>query len=98
MATKRSKASREQRVALGEDLRIARAREVFEALQAADPKATVVIDASSVAKVDAAGLQALAVCVGQWRAAGRPWRWDQPAQPLKAAARQAGLEAALGLE
>ncbi len=98
MATKRAKASREQRVALGEDLRIAHAREVFEALDGADPKATVVIEASSVAKVDAAGLQALAVCVGRWRAAGRPWRWEQPAQPLQAAARQAGLQAALGLE
>jgi anti-anti-sigma regulatory factor len=98
VATKRARASREQRVALGEDLRISRAREIFAGLEGGDPKATAVIDASLVAKVDAAGLQALAVCVGRWRAAGRAWRWDQPAQPLKAAARLAGLEAALGLE
>ena len=97
MATKRGKV-REQRLALGEDLRIARAREVFDLLTGADPKATVVIDASSVAKVDAAGLQALAACVGRWRAAGTPWRWDNPTEPLKAAARQAGLGTALGLE
>ena len=98
MATKHAKASREQRVAVGEDLRIGRARAVFESLDAVPPRATVVIDASSVSKIDAAGLQALAACVGRWRAAGRAWRWDNPAEPLQAAARQAGLEATLGLE
>ena len=97
MATKRGK-PKEQRLALGEDLRIGRVREVFETLRAAHPKATVVIDASLVAKVDAAGLQALAACAARWRADGISWRWEQPAEPLKSAARQAGLEAALGLE
>ena len=79
MATKRGK-PKEQRLALGEDLRIGR------------------VDASLVAKVDAAGLQALAACAARWRADGISWRWEQPAEPLKSAARQAGLEAALGLE
>jgi len=97
MATRRGKA-REQRLALGEDLRIAHARATFDSLSAANPKATVVIDASSVSRVDASGLQALAACAAQWRAAGTPWRWENPSPPLKAAARQAGLEAALGLE
>lgn len=97
MATRRAKA-REPRLALGEDLRIARAREVFETLSGAPAAATVVIDASLVSKVDAAGLQALAACTGRWRASGTAWRWENPAEPLKAAARQAGLAAALELE
>jgi anti-anti-sigma regulatory factor len=97
MATKRGKV-REHHLALGEDLRIARSRELFDSLSAAPPKATVVIDASSVAKVDAAGLQALAACMGRWRAAGTSWRWEKPAEPLKAAARLAGLGEALRLE
>ncbi len=100
MATKRGKAGREHRVVLGEDVRIGRVREIFAALAAAgaDPKATVVIDASSVGRVDAAGLQALAACVVRWRTAGARWRWDNPAQALRTAARLAGLEATLELE
>jgi anti-anti-sigma regulatory factor len=98
MATKkRGAAPREQRIALGEDLRIGRAREVFEALDSAKPNVTVVIDAAAVARVDAAGLQALAACVVRWRTAGREWRWDNPAHALRAAAVQAGLDATLGL-
>ena len=97
MATRRA-TPREQRLALGPDLRIAHARDTYAALTAVRPKATVVIDASSVAKVDAAGLQALAACVARWRAAGTPWRWEAAAEPLRAAARQAGLAAALELE
>lgn len=98
MTTKRGKAVREHRVALGADLRIGRAREIFDALAAASDKATVVIDASAVAKVDAAGLQALAAHLVQWRTAERPWRWDNPSDTLRASARSAGLDGALGLE
>lgn len=97
MATRRGKV-REQRLALGEDLRIAHAREVFDALAESDPQATVVIDASSVAKVDAAGLQAIAARVARWNASGLQWRWEKPAEALRCAARQAGLESALRLE
>jgi len=98
MTTKRGKAVREQRIALGADLRIGRASEIFEALAAATDNATVVIDASAVSKVDAAGLQALAAFVVQWRTAGKPWRWDNPTDTLRASARSAGLDSALGLE
>jgi anti-anti-sigma regulatory factor len=98
MATKRGKQVRERRIALGEDLRIGRAREVLDALAVAGPPATVVIEASSVSKVDTAGLQAIACCIAQWRATGAPWRWDRPSEPLRAAARAAGLQAALELE
>jgi anti-anti-sigma regulatory factor len=98
MTTKRGKAVREHRVDLGADLRIGRAREVFDALAAAGNKATVVIDASTVAKVDAAGLQALAAHVVQWRTAGKAWRWDNPSDTLRTSARSAGLDEALGLE
>jgi len=98
MTTKRGKAVREQRVALGADLRIGHARGIFDALAAATDKATVVIDASAVSKVDAAGLQALAACVVHWRTAGWAWRWDNPSEMLRASARSAGLDEALGLE
>jgi anti-anti-sigma regulatory factor len=97
LAAKRGSAPRESRVALGEDLRIGRAREVHAALSKVKPKVTVVIDASAVSRVDAAGLQAIAACVVQWRTAGRAWRWDNPAQTLRAAASLAGLDATLGL-
>ena len=98
MTNKRGKAVREHRVVLGADLRIGHAREVFDALAATSDKTTVVIDASAVAKVDAAGLQALAVHVVQWRTAGRAWRWDNPTDTLRASARSAGLHEVLELE
>ncbi len=98
MATKRGKAVREHRVALGADVRIGRVREVFDALAGAGPKATVVIGARDVAKVDAAALRALATHVVQWRTAGRAWRWDNPTETLRTSARSAGLDEALGLE
>lgn len=98
MATQRGKGKREKRVALGEDLRIGHARETFELLAAIAPRATVVIDASAVSRVDAAGLQALAACLVQWRTAGTAWRWDNPTHALGAAARSAGLAAVLGIE
>jgi len=98
MTTKRGKAVREQRVSLGADLRIGHARAIFDALAAATDKATVVIDASAVSKVDAAGLQALATFVVQWRTAGKSWRWDNPTDTLRASARSAGLDEALELE
>ena len=97
MAAKRGSAPRESRVMLGEDLRIGRAREVHAALSKVKPRVTAVIDASTVSRVDAAGLQAIAACVVQWRTAGLAWRWDNPAQTLRAAAALAGLEEALGL-
>jgi len=98
MATQRGKGKREKRVVLGEDLRIGHARETFEALAAITTKTTVVIDASGVSRVDAAGLQALAACLVQWRTAGIAWRWDNPAHALGAAARSAGLAGVLGIE
>ena len=82
---------------LGEDLRIGRAREVFAARRPTVPKVTVVIDASAVSRMDAAGLQALVACIVHGRTAGRAWRWDNPAQTLRAAACLAGLDATLGL-
>lgn len=97
MASRRGTSPRESRIVLGEDLRIGRAREVFAALAAMKPQVTVVIDASAVSRVDAAGLQALVACIVQWRTAGRAWRWDNPAQTLRAAACLAGLDATLGL-
>jgi hypothetical protein len=48
--------------------------------------------------VDAAGLQALAACVVRCRTAGTQWRWDNPAETLRKAARAAGLDATLGID
>jgi anti-anti-sigma regulatory factor len=98
MTTKRGKAVREQRVSLGADLRIGHAREIFDALAAATDKATVVIDASAVSKVDAAGLQAITAFLVRWRISGKAWRWDNATDTLRASARSAGLDSALELE
>jgi anti-anti-sigma regulatory factor len=94
-ASRREPAPR--RVELGADLRIARAGEVFAALQPARRGASFVLAASEVARVDAAGLQALAVAAARWREQGIAWKWDEPSQALLGAARLAGLDAHLGL-
>jgi anti-anti-sigma regulatory factor len=85
------------RVTLGPDLRIAHAREIFEALEGAAARGPVEIDASEVAKVDAAGLQALAAALIRFREAGVQWRWNDPSLALISAAKMAGLESTLEL-
>lgn len=86
-----------RRIALGEDLRIAQAREAFAAIAAAADARSVEIDAGRVARVDGAGLQALAAGVGRLRAAGVECRWSAVSEALAGAAGLAGLAAALAL-
>ena len=85
-------------VALGEDLRIAHAAATFETLATAAAGGTVAIDASQVARVDAAGLQALAAGLARLHAAGIECRWQQVSATLSTAASLAGLGAALALK
>jgi len=93
----RSKAVAVRQVVLAEDLRIANARATFESLAALPATGALEIDASQVARVDAAGLQALAAALARLRAAGVEARWKAPAPALAAAAALAGLDAALAL-
>ncbi len=97
MAARKAKAPRERRVALAPELVVANARAILASLSPPGGPVTLVIDASPVRKVDAAGLQLLAACAAQWRAQGRAWRWERPAEALRAAARLAALEETLGL-
>ena len=85
-------------VALGEDLRIAHAAAIFETLAAAAQGGSLAIDASRVARVDAAGLQALAAGLARLRAAGVQWRWQEVSATLSTAAGIAGLGAILALK
>ncbi len=86
-----------RRVELGADLRIACAGEVFAALQPSRRGASYLLAAREVARVDAAGLQALAVAAARWRDQGVAWKWEEPSQALLGAARMAGLDAHLEL-
>ncbi len=85
-------------VALGEDLRVAHAAAAFETLAAAANGGIVAIDASQVARVDAAGLQALVAGLARLRAAGIQWRWQEVSATLSTAVGLAGLGAALALK
>ena len=85
-------------VTLGEDLRIAHARATLETLAAAAGGGTVAIDGSQVARVDAAGLQALVAGLARLRAAGIEWRWQRVSATLSTAAGLAGLGHPLALK
>jgi len=83
---------------LGEDLRIAGAQAAFDALATAGKGARVLeIDGAAVARIDAAGLQALAAALARLGAAGVDCRWRAVSPVLDAAARLAGLAPALSL-
>ena len=87
-----------RRIALGEDLRIAHARETFDAIASAGEGAQALeIDAASVARVDGAGLQALAVAILRLDAAGVKCRWGEVSPALTGAAEACGLSKALAL-
>ena len=87
-----------RRVMLAEDLRIAGAREAFESLTTAGKGARALeIDGAAVARVDAAGLQALAAALARLSAAGVDCRWHAVSPALEGAARLAGLAPALAL-
>ena len=85
-------------IALGADLRIGQAGEVFARIVAAQGASEAVLDGSEIARIDAAGLQALAAALVTLRTAGTGWRWQTPSGTLTAAAALAGLGTTLKLE
>ena len=88
----------ETNVAIGSDLRIGRARELYAALtRDAGLGSTVIIDGADVAKVDAAGLQCVLAAGVHLRTAGATWRWHNPSPALKSAAQLLGLDGVLEL-
>lgn len=95
---KRVQAASETIIALGGDLRIGRAGEVFQMLSAAaNTGSVVVIDAAEVGKIDAAGLQTIVAATMRFRAADVQWRWRNQSPALISAAKMLGLEEALEL-
>ena len=95
---KRVKAVPETVIALGSDLRIGRADEIFQMLSAAAGAGLVVImDAAEVGKIDAAGLQAIVAATIRFRAVNIQWRWRNQSPALIGAAKMLGLEEALEL-
>jgi anti-anti-sigma regulatory factor len=83
---------------LGDDLRIARAREVVDLFfEAARQAGAVEIDAARVARVDAAGLQAVIAGIAQLRAADVLFRWGEVSAVLSDTAGLVGLSSALEL-
>jgi anti-anti-sigma regulatory factor len=89
--------SESRRVSLGEDLRIARAAEVASLLASASDADSIEIEAAQVERVDAAGLQALAVGIARLRKAKVACHWSGVSPVLAASAALAGLAEALEL-
>lgn len=85
-------------IALGPDLRIGQAGQVFARIVAARKASEALLEGGEVARVDAAGLQALVAALATLRTAGVAWRWQAPSGTLAAAAALAGLDAALQLK
>ena len=90
--------SEPRRVSLGDDLRIARAREVWALLSASPAAREVEIDASQVGRVDAAGLQALAAGVAALGAAKVRIRWSAVSPVLEASIALTGFASALEMK
>jgi anti-anti-sigma regulatory factor len=86
-----------RRISLGDDLRIARAAEVTSLLASAHDAGSVEIEAAQVERVDAAGLQALAVGIARLRKAKVARRWSGVSTVLVTSAALAGLTEALEL-
>jgi anti-anti-sigma regulatory factor len=84
---------------VGHDLRIAQARPLFEALGAASraPSERIVLDASQVDKVDAAGVQALVAGTLVLRQAGKSLGWAGCSTHLRSAAELLGVARELEL-
>jgi anti-anti-sigma regulatory factor len=91
------KRSETRRISLGDDLRIARAREVLQIFVDARGAGQVEIDAAAVERIDAAGLQALAAGIASLREAKVERRWGTVSPALAAAAALAGFEGPLEL-
>jgi anti-anti-sigma regulatory factor len=98
MASRTRSRPEARKLVLGSDLRIADARAAFESLAGQAAHGAVEIDASQVARVDAAGLQALAAAIARMRASRVKCRWTAVSGTLAGAAALSGLARALGIE
>ena len=78
------------------DLRIGSAAAVHAELSGAAMDQALVIDASAVAKVDAAGVQAVLAGLLKRQAQGG-WSWTAPSEPFLRAVRVLGLHDAMAL-
>lgn len=95
---RKRKKSAECRVALGSELVIGGAPELYaqlgEALARPEP---VVLDAAAVVRLDTAGLQLLAAFVEARNEALANWHWENVGATLRECAAQVGLERILQL-
>lgn len=95
---KRRRKAAETTASLGSDLRIGRAREVFNVLSDAGKASTVVVDVTDVSKIDAAGVQLLAAAIVRYRTAGSVWRWHNLSPALLSAVNLLGMGDALEMK
>jgi anti-anti-sigma regulatory factor len=84
-------------VRLGDDLRITQARATYESIVACIEREDVTIDAAKVARIDAAGLQAIAAGIARLHAADVRLQWVHVPDALAHAAALAGIDEVLQL-
>ena len=84
-------------VRLGDDLRIGAARATYESIVACLEREEVTIDAAKVARIDTAGLQAIAAGIARLHAADVRLEWVHVPDALANAAALAGIDEALHL-
>jgi anti-anti-sigma regulatory factor len=97
---KTSKSSGQKTIKVPPDLRISSASAAYASLRgaASGSSARIVLDATQVEKVDAAGIQALLAGRNALVQAGKQPSWAGASPQLKAAAQLLGLAEALELE
>lgn len=85
-------------IVLNADLRIGTAKELYTGLANADGDGELVLVADKVARVDAAGIQALLAALIETSASGRGWRWHNPSSVLVQGIELLGLKSHLRLQ
>lgn len=90
-------AAEPDRLELDADLRIGAAAATHKAVLAAAAKGDVVVDGARVAKIDAAGVQALLAALTQISQSGGGWRWHNPSTTLVQGVAVLGLGESLRL-
>lgn len=87
----------QNRLELDADLRIGTAAATHAAVLAAGANGEVVLDGGRVAKIDAAGAQALLAALTQISQSGGGWRWHNPSMTLVQGVAVLGLGESLRL-
>jgi anti-anti-sigma regulatory factor len=85
-----------QSLTLPTDLRIGTAASTYGEFRALNPARPLMIDASGVAKIDAAGMQAVVAGL-HLRMDSANWTWQAPTETFVRAARLLGLHSILAL-